>query len=130
MVADCKSAIFTMNVKCDFTGKRKGNTCRMCGYAIPFDLPDVPVRTCDSNSPPCSHLGDQIQRDGAAITVKCNCPASSGDREVFYPVARCGVFNRCLPTARLTGEYLDRWLKRDESRLYAMCQLCPLSNTN
>jgi len=76
---------------------------------------------------PCPHLGPAIKRDGVVVKVKCNCTKEAQDR--MLPAHECSKFGRCLPTARFNEEELKAWEKRDEAKLYELCQPCPLRSS-
>lgn len=103
------------------------NTCPRCGFVAPPMLRN-PLRNCPG--PPCEHLGHAVVRDGVAIRVKCNCPKSSGTKEVYHDAHKCDVFHRCLPGATMTPSQLTEWNERHESFWYALCSLCPLKDCN
>jgi hypothetical protein len=69
----------------------------------------------------CPYLGDPVQRDGVAITVKCQCNGKK--YEQLHTAHRCEVHHRCLPT--LVPTDMAAWMARvPESELYHLCQGC------
>lgn len=89
------------------------DVCRWCKKASP--VPGrVVVRACFG----CRHLGDTISQ----IKVACQCP---GRTEAIVAVARCAVYDRCLPHWRPSGDDLAKWRERKpESDIYHLCHGC------
>lgn len=114
----------SISMNCSFQIEGEGQRCQRCGFFARVPADRNLVRACSK----CPYLGDPIERDGVAITVKCNC-GKKKEKNMFLPTFRCDIFRRCVPTANMTDKQLAKWAERDESRMYGLCQLCPIPET-
>lgn len=96
--------------------------CVTCGYVLPPGINENARRNC--TGPNCKHLGGAVKRAGVTVKVKCSCKKKWKNK--YLPVFKCDIFKRCVPSANMRGEQLEDWASRDESKMYALCQLCPI----
>lgn len=112
---------------CQFPGSSKGDSCRVCGFVIPFDLESYLFRECDH----CQHKGPAITHNGVEVTVKCNCGGKDRTATQRHPAYAChapehrhssGRAGRCLPTMQQPFDENHQ----AEAGLYYLCFECEL----
>lgn len=107
-------------MKCIWQKSGKKYICSQCAA--------VRVREVNRNCPAgkCPHLGDPIEREGVTVTVVCGC--NKKEHEQPHAAHECEVYKRCLPT--LIPVDNEKWLARDEAKIYRACRLCELNPAN